>query len=185
VSRPIPGRPSASRGLLALATAPFAVAVVTMGLFGWLGSQAAVPRPALLAVYVTCVTVCTAWWLLRAIRPPARRPDTMAALGRRGVDADPHPPQRLLAWERMVTVGMSSALDADQRLRPQLRELACALLRVRRGLVVDPAGDDVATRCGAPGEPLLGARRPRRPELTERGPSAEDVRRVIRVIEMI
>jgi hypothetical protein len=149
-----------------------------------LGTQEVASASLLLLAYVVCLAACIVWWLLTGSaleREPL--PDVMAALRPRAPAASP-PLPRVVDLEWLVGAGMSSAIDADARLRPALRDLARDLLATRRGVEV-AEDDDVAALAGMPGEPLLGPRRPRRPSATASGPSAADVARVLAHLESI
>jgi hypothetical protein len=142
--------------------------------------------PVLLLGYVASLAACAAWWLLRgSAAPGAAAADVMSGLAR---PAQPEPapvPARLRELERLVAAALESALDAEARLRPELRELACALLWARRRVEVDPGAGEVAARVGMPGEPLLGLRSALRPEITAPGASALEVGRVLDRLEII
>lgn len=140
----------------------------------------------LFLAYVAGLAACAAWWLLHVpAGPGAAAPDMMSGLAR---SAPPEPapvPARLGELERMVAAALKSALDTDARLRPELRELACAVLWARRRVEVDPGAGEVAAGVGMPGEPLLGPRSQLRPEITAPGASAVDVGRVLDHLEII
>jgi len=91
----------------------------------------------------------------------------------------------LVRLERLISAARDSELDAQARLRPRLRELACALLSSRRGVELDPATADVAAFLGAPGEPLLERPPARRPSITERGPTLDHLGHIIDRLEAI
>ena len=72
-------------------------------------------------------------------RPGSRGPRRDVRAGDVPRSAEPAPvPARLRELERLVAAALESALDAEARLRPELRELACALLWARRRVEVDP-----------------------------------------------
>jgi hypothetical protein len=168
------------------AAGPLALAALATAAAAFLAPVSPAAAPSLFLGYVASLAACAAWWLLR--RDTSAEPagdDVMSSLRRMPVEPPPSPPARLRDLERVIGLGLSSALDAQARLIPELRQLACALLATRHGVELDPAGDDVAGRAGLPGEPLLGPRPRRRPEFTEPGPSAAEVGRVIDRLEMI
>jgi hypothetical protein len=136
--------------------------------------------------YVAGLAACAAWWLLHGpATPGVAAADVMSGLAR---SARPQPapvPARLAELERLVAAALESALDAEARLRPELRELACALLWARRRVEVDPGEGEVAAAAGMPGEPLLGPRSPLRPEITAPGASPVEVGRVLDRLEII
>jgi len=142
--------------------------------------------PLLLLGYVASLAACAAWWLLHGpAAPGAAGPDVMSGLGRPAQSQPAPVPARLRELERLVAAALESALDAEARLRPELRELACALLWARRRVEVDPGAGEVAALVGMPGEPLLGPRSPRRPEITAPGVSSVEVGRVLDRLEII
>jgi hypothetical protein len=148
-----------------------------------LGTQEASSAPLLFFTYVVCLSACIVWWLLTGGVPPRERsPDVMAALATSRTTAEPERLLRLVELERLVANGTRSALDADARLRPALRDLARELLATRRGVLAGE-DDDVAALAGMPGEPLLGPRSEHRLSATAPGPSAAHVARVIDRLE--
>ena len=163
---------------------PLAVAVLATIAAAVLGTQELTSAPLVLLGYIVCLSACVVWWLLTASAPVDEGlPDVMAALGP-GAPAAAPPLRRVVELERVVAVGMSSALDADARLRPALRDLARDLLAVRSGVEI-AEDDDVAALAGMPGEPLLGPPTPRPPSATAPGPSAADIARVLAHLESI
>jgi hypothetical protein len=149
-----------------------------------LGTQELTSAPLVLVAYVVSLSSCVVWWLLTAgVQSDRRLPDVMAGLRPRAPAAAP-PPRRVVELERVVTVGMSSALDADARLRPALRGLARDLLAVRGGVEI-AEDDDVAALAGLPGEPLLGPPSARPPSATAPGASAADIARVLAHLESV
>jgi hypothetical protein len=150
-----------------------------------LGTQEATSAPLILLAYVVCLSACIVWWMLTGTPPAGEpRPDVMAALAPARTPAEQKRLPRVAELERLLANGMGSALDADARLRPALRELARELLATRHGLEVG-VDEDVATLAGMPGEPLLGPRSEQRPSVTTPGPSAADVARVLAHLESI
>jgi hypothetical protein len=138
-------------------------------------------------LYVSCLVGCVSWWLLQGVRPEGDAPRELmrSALtpGPSAPGADR--PADLIRLQGLIASSRGSALDAQARLRPHLRELAASLLASRRGAVLDPARDDIATALGAPGEPLLARGADRLPPITERGPPVEDISRVVALLERI
>lgn len=168
-----------------LPTGPLAVAMLATIAAAVLATQEVTSASLVLLGYVVCLSTCIVWWLLTAAAPaPEHRLGVMAALAPSRVTAEPVRPQRLVVLERLVANGMSSALDADARLRPALRDLARELLATRHGVEADE-DDDVAALAGMPGEPLLGPRSARRPSASASGPSAADVARVLAHLESL
>jgi len=142
--------------------------------------------PVLLLGYVAGLAACAAWWLLRGHAAAGGAAAEMMSGLARPAQREPAPvPARLAELERLVAAALESALDAEARLRPELRELACALLWARRRVEVDPGAGEVAALVGMPGEPLLGPRSPRRPEITAPGVSSVEVGRVLDRLEII
>lgn len=168
-----------------LPTGPLGVAMLATIAAAVLGTQEATSAPLILLAYVVCLSACIVWWLLTGIAPSGEpRPDGMAALTPSSSMAAPARLPRVAELERMLANGMGSALDADARLRPALRDLARELLATRRGVETGPE-EDVAILVGMPGEPLLGPRSDERPSVTRKGPSAADVARVLAHLESI
>lgn len=142
--------------------------------------------PVLLLGYVASLAACAAWWLLRgSATPGAPAADLMSGLGRSSQSQPAPVPVRLRELERLVAAALESALDAEARLRPELRELACALFWARRRVEVDPDAGEVAAMVGMSGELLLGPRSQLRPEITAPGASPAEVGGVLDRLEMI
>jgi hypothetical protein len=168
-----------------LPTGPLAVAMLATIAAAVLATQEVTSASLVLLGYVVCLSTCIVWWLLTAAAPaPEHRLGVMAALAPSRTLAPSPPLVRVVVLERLVANGMSSALDADARLRPALRDLARELLATRHGVEADE-DDDVAALAGMPGEPLLGPRSARRPSATAPGPSAADVVRVLAHLESL
>jgi hypothetical protein len=150
-----------------------------------LGTQEATSAGLLFVGYVVSLSACAVWWLLTGDAPAdGDRADVMAALAPARSTAEPERLVRLRELEHVVGGGTLSALDADARLRPALRDLARELLATRRGVVV--GGDaDLAALVGLPGEPLLGPRSDHRLSDTTPGPSAADLARVLAHLESL
>lgn len=168
------------------ARGPLVLAVLATVAAAILSPLSAAGAPAVFLGYLACLATSAAWWLLRGdgeAEPAAA--GVMSALAQAPETLPPPPPPRLRELERMVATGLSSALDAQARLGPELRELACALLATRHGIDIDPESDELAGRAGLPGEPLLGPQPATRPELTQPGPPAADVGRVLDRLEII
>jgi len=168
------------------ARAPLVLALMATVAVGVLTPVAGSVSATLLLGYVACLTGCAVWWLLRSsLEGPSAGRERMVLRGRIAPAAPALLPARLRELERVVATGMDSALEADGRLRSELRALACALLAARRGVVVDLNADDVAARAGVSGEPLLGAAGPSRPDIRAPGPSAADIGGLLDRLEMI
>ena len=171
------------------AAAPLALAglaTLAVAFLAPLAPFASGSAPVLLLGYVASLAACAAWWLLRgSAAPGAAAADVMSGLAR---PAQPEPAPVPGAASRAGAAGRCRsrvALDAEARLRPELREVACALLWARRRVEVDPGAGEVAARVGMPGEPLLGLRSALRPEITAPGASALEVGRVLDRLEII
>ncbi len=164
---------------------PVVVAVLATILASVLVSNRAAVAPAVTG-YIACLAACAAWWLLHEIRPRGLDAhDLMTAALTRGSTPTAPPVADLVRLERLISAARDSELDAQARLRPRLRELACALLSSRRGVELDPATADVAAFLGAPGEPLLERPPARRPSITERGPTLDHLGHIIDRLEAI
>jgi len=139
------------------------------------------------AGYLTCVAACAAWALLgrRVSESPGRRDLLRFALG--GARGRPRTtwPHDLVQLQRMVSAASGSALDSQFWLQPRLRELACALLQVRRGVALDPKTDDVASELGITGEPLLQPHPAWRRSGSEPGASVADIAALLDRLEAI
>jgi hypothetical protein len=168
-----------------LPVGPLVVATLATIAAAVLGTQEATSASLVFLAYVVCLSTCIVWWLLTGSAPARQHhPDVMAALAPSHATAEPARLLRLVQLERLVANGTRSALDADARLRPALRDLARELLATRRGVLVGE-DDDVAALAGMPGEPLLGPRSERRLSDTAPGSSAADVARVIDHLESL
>jgi hypothetical protein len=150
-----------------------------------LTTQASQGAPAVFLGYVVCLCACAVWWLLAGTgAQPDRGVDLMAALAGGPEAPAASPVQRVAELERLVATGIGSAVDAEARLRPELRNLARALLAARHGVEISDH-DDVALHAGMAGEPLLEAGRQARLDPAQPGPSAAEVRRVLDHLEII
>lgn len=164
---------------------------VTFAVLATLGAGIASPlvggaAPALLLGYVASLVGCALWWLLPGAALTRRGSESvMAQLTPAHRAATAPEPERVMELEGLIAASMGSALDAQARLRPALRELACSLFETRRGIRLDPAHDDVAAQLGLAGEPLLAPRMPRRPDIAVPGPAASELGRVIAGLEKI
>jgi len=168
------------------AVLPIGVAVVATVVAAFLVPNRTLVSPTV-AAYLTCLAACAAWGLLGGrISPPSGRRDLLrSALGsarRRPRATWPHD---LVQLQRMISAASGSALDAQFWLQPRLRELACALLQVRRGLVLDARSDDLASALGVAGEPLLQPRPEWRRSTSEPGASAADIAALLDRMEAI
>jgi hypothetical protein len=171
---------------LRAAAGPMAVAAAATITAGVVAPGAGSSAPLVLLGWVCCLTSCAVWWLLRGDHPGVRaQPDVMAVLQRRTGGAALLPPARLRDLEWLITLSVRSAISADARLRPELRELACSLMAARHGIDVDPTGPGVEAALGLEGEALIASRRPSRPGIQEGGPSLEEIGRVVQRLEMI
>jgi len=169
-----------------LPAGPLGIAMLATVAAAVLGTQEPVNvTPLVLLGYVVSLSACMVWWLLTVSGPERQhRRDVMAALATSGASAEPERLLRLVELERLVVNGTRSALDADARLRPALRDLARELLATRRGVEVGE-DDDVAGLAGMPGEPLLGPRSEQRLSTSTPGPPAAHVARVIGQLESL
>jgi hypothetical protein len=165
---------------------PCAIAVLATLVAGLLVGDASIAQ-AVVGAYLACLAGCAAWLCIpRAARQPRRQADPLrAALSRSEKRAAIRKPDELLGLELSLSAASGAALDAQFRLRPRLRELACALLLARRGVAVDPVVGDVASALGVTGEPLLEGRPARRPPITEPGPSLAAIGAVVGRLESI
>jgi len=165
---------------------PVVVGVLATVLTSVLVSNRVAAAPAVTG-YIACLVACAVWWLLQGTRqrgPGA--PDLMTEALARGTTTPAAPRATdLVQLEWLIAAATGSALDAQARLRPRLRQLACSLLASRRGVELDPATADVAALLGAPGEPLLERLPGRRPSITERGPTLDHLSQVIDRLEGI
>ena len=168
------------------AVGPVGVAVLATILASVLVSNRVTAAPAVVA-YVSCLVACAAWWLLLGVRPPGGGPRELmrSALAPGSAMPKSYRAKDLVRLENLIASSRGAALDAQAQLRPYLRELACSLLSSRRGVIVDPATDDVATSLGAPGEPLLERRADRLPPITERGPTMDELSGLVEHLETI
>ena len=96
---------------------------------------------------------------LRRLRGPRRPSDMPTNRGwrteRDGRRSDAARPPQLEHIERLVTFGQSSALDADRRLLPVLREIAGQRLAGRHGVDLHAEPESAARLLGAAGWELL------------------------------
>jgi hypothetical protein len=168
------------------AAGPVVVGVLATILASVLVSNRVAAAPAVTG-YIACLVACAVWWLLQGTRRRGRgAPDLMTAALARGATTPAAPRAAdLVQLERVIAAARGSALDAQARLRPRLRALACSLLSSRRAVELDPATADVAAFLGAPGEPLLERPPDRRPSITERGPTLDALAKVIERLEAI
>ena len=110
-----------------------------------------------------------------------RRLEAKAILGSFASSRD-HPPQ-LTRLEWLVEFSLSSSVDAESRLIPELRLLAASRLRDRHG--IDLRGDPTNARAviGASAWAILNPDRP--PSSDERGIELADLDEVVTAIESL
>jgi len=137
------------------------------------------------AAYLGCLAACVAWWLLSTGPDRTDSEPLRAALTRTAISSATRGPDELLQLARLISFAHGSAMDAQSRLRPCLRQLACSLLLARRGLEVDPETGDVAGCLAISGEPLLERRPARLPAIGEPGPSLAEISTVVQRLEAI
>ncbi|HZG48987.1 MAG TPA: hypothetical protein VEY90_05660 [Thermoleophilaceae bacterium] len=120
-----------------------------------------------------------AWLVALAGRLPANANVFESAL-RPPVAGDPHPAQ-LVRLERVVTWSSASALDAHNRLRPVLTEIAAARL-ARRGLNLEREPAEARRLLGATTWELL---RPDRPPPRDRGEPGLEARELEQILDAL
>ena len=96
---------------------------------------------------------------------------------------DPHPAQ-LVKLERVVAWSSASALDAHNRLRPVLTEIAAARL-ARRGLNLERDGAEARRLLGATTWELLRPDRPPPRDRGEPGIAARDLEQILDALEAL